>query len=143
MLHHRLSSYPIPTGAHYGVSISTETNTVLVQLQDKRAEQIRVRMTPEEARWMAKDLIEKAARCEGKCCGCERPCSDSCQYHQDYWKPSFHKAATLLLEKYEDKPCDCEAVSDCVRCSIVAVAKRMVELIDDSPATSTEEHERK
>jgi len=55
MLHHHLSSYDELTGAHYGVSRNKKS--ILVQLQDERGEQVRVKMTPEEAERMGMDLI--------------------------------------------------------------------------------------
>jgi len=79
MIHFCLSSYPETTGAHYGVGISSPYDYsknprvvkkygkrtakklkgegfVLVQLQDERAEQVRCRLTPDEARHMAREL---------------------------------------------------------------------------------------
>ena len=79
MIHFYLSCYPKSTGAHYSVGISPPYDYkknpsvvkkygkrtanklkgegfVLVQLQDERAEQVRCRLTPDEARHMAREL---------------------------------------------------------------------------------------
>ena len=79
MIHFSLSIYPERTGAHYSVGISPPYDYsknpsvvkkygkptanklkgegfVLVQLQDERAEQVRCRLTPGEARHMAREL---------------------------------------------------------------------------------------
>lgn len=65
MLHNKLSLYEITSGAHYSVGHSGEgSNKVLAQLSDERADQLRVRMTPDEARYMAKLLIENADKSE-------------------------------------------------------------------------------
>ena len=79
MIHFYLSCYPERTGAHYSVGISPPydysknssvvkkygkptanklkgVGFVLVQLQDERAEQVRCRLTPDEARQMAREL---------------------------------------------------------------------------------------
>jgi hypothetical protein len=88
MLHFHLSSYPSRTGAHYGVGMSPPYDysnnpeviwqygkrranklkgegSVLVQLQDER-EQVRCRLTPSEARHMARELRRFAARLEAE-----------------------------------------------------------------------------
>ena len=87
MLHFHLSSYPSRTGAHYSVGMSPPYDysknpgviwqygkrranklkgegAVLVQLQDDRAEQLRCRLTPSEARHMARELGRFAAKLE-------------------------------------------------------------------------------
>ena len=79
MIHFYLSCYSERTGAHYSVGISPPYDYsrnprvvtkygkptanklkgegfVLVQLQDERAEQVRCRLTPDEARHMAREL---------------------------------------------------------------------------------------
>lgn len=89
MLHFHLSSYPRRTGAHYSVGMSPPYDysknpevirqhgkrranelkgegAVLVQLQDERAEQVRCRLTPGEARHMARELGRFAARLEAE-----------------------------------------------------------------------------
>ena len=89
MLHFHLSSYPNRTGAHYSVGMSPPYDysnnrevirqhgkrranklkgkgSVLVQLQDERAEQIRCRLTPSEARHMALELGRFAAKLEAE-----------------------------------------------------------------------------
>ena len=89
MLHFHLSSYPSRTGAHYGVGMSPPYDysknpevirqhgkrranklkgegSVLVQLQDERAEQIRCRLTASEARHMAHELGRFAAKLEAE-----------------------------------------------------------------------------
>ena len=63
--------------------------------------------------------------------GCNRECSEKCQYHKDYWKPSARRSAKFLLEKFENKSCDCDGVSHCIRCNVVAQSKRMLELLAD------------
>ena len=64
MLHNYLESYSMQTGAHYSVGHSTPSKRVLVQLQDERADQVRVKLTPDEARNMAKLLNEQAGEIE-------------------------------------------------------------------------------
>lgn len=87
MIHFYLSSYPESTGAHYSVGISPpfdfikncpivekygkrkasklkSEGFVLVQVQDERAEQVRYRLTPDEARHMAWELRRFANQVE-------------------------------------------------------------------------------
>lgn len=89
MLHFHLSSYPSRTGAHYSVGMSPPYDfsknpevirqhgkrtanklkgggAVLVQLQDERAEQVRCRLTPREAKHMARELGRFAAKLEAE-----------------------------------------------------------------------------
>ncbi len=89
MLHFHLSSYPRHTGAHYSVGMSPPYDysknpeiirqhgkrranklkgegSVLVQLQDERAEQVRCRLTPSEAKHMADELRRLAAKLEAE-----------------------------------------------------------------------------
>jgi TATA-binding protein-associated factor Taf7 len=87
MPHFLLCSYPERTGAHYSAGISPPYNYsknssvikrfgkrmanklkgegfVLVQLQDERAEQVRCKLIPEEARHMARELRQFANELE-------------------------------------------------------------------------------
>jgi|ERR1035437_764966 hypothetical protein len=89
MIHFYLSSYPESTGAHYSVGISPpfdytkncpvvekygkrkaskfkSEGFVLVQLQDEKADQVRCRLTPREARDMANELRRFADEVEVK-----------------------------------------------------------------------------
>jgi hypothetical protein len=89
MTHFHLSSYPERAGAHYSVGVSPPFDYsknpsvvkefgkkkasklkgkgfVLVQLQDERAEQVRCRLTTDEARHMADELRRFAAEVEGQ-----------------------------------------------------------------------------
>jgi len=89
MLHFHLSLYPSRRGAHYSVGMSPPYDysknpevitkhgkrranklkgegSVLVQLQDERAEQVRCRLTPSEARHMADELCRFAAKLEAE-----------------------------------------------------------------------------
>ena len=70
-----------------------------------------------------------------KCNDCERECTERCQYHPDYWKASARKTAAFVLERFEPRPCDCEAVSHCERCSVVALARWMQDKVLSVNAT--------
>lgn len=59
------------------------------------------------------------------CKECKRECTPRCQHHPDYWKASARKTAAFVLERFGPRKCDCEAVSHCERCSVVALAKWM------------------
>ena len=43
------------------------------------------------------------------------------------WRPSARRTAEFVLERFEGRPCDCEAVSHCERCSVVALARWMLD----------------
>lgn len=63
------------------------------------------------------------------CKNCKRKCTDNCQFHPDYWKESARNNAIFLLDMFEKAPCDCEAVSHCIRCKVVAQSKWMLDLL--------------
>ena len=113
MLHHNLASYERPRSAHYAVAESADTSVVLVQLQDERGDQVRVRLTEAEALSMAALLREKAelihesdpepsqycARDGKKVHGCDGKRTDAClgcvpsAYIMD-WSHDSHEDST-------------------------------------------------
>lgn len=58
MRHHYLEGYPLTSGAHYGCSNNGEQ--VLVQLQDENGNQVRVKMSPRQAKTYAELIITEA-----------------------------------------------------------------------------------
>jgi len=62
-----------------------------------------------------------------ECGKCDRDCTIMCQYHKDNWHISARKTAQFALERFEPRPCDCEAISHCERCAVVALARWMLE----------------
>jgi len=61
------------------------------------------------------------------CAGCERKCTPMCQFHPDHWHIAAKRTAEFLLTRFEPRPCDCQAVSHCERCSVVALARWMLD----------------
>jgi len=78
MIHNSLTLYPEQAGAHWAVGINSERPAVLAQFQDEHGTQVRVRMTPMEARGMAQELeywaYEVAAEAGRECPTAHNPC---------------------------------------------------------------------